>query len=75
MVGRWLLSPLPRRTPLVYVVGEPLAPPVVAEGGEVGQAQVEELHGRYFAALGEMFEQHKARHPEYADARMVMAED
>jgi hypothetical protein len=75
MVGRWLLSPLPRQTPLVYVVGEPLAPPALAEGEQVAAAQVDELHSRYFAAMQELFEQHKAKHPEYASARLVLAAD
>jgi hypothetical protein len=75
MVGRWLLSPLPRQTPLVYVVGEPLAPPAVAEGEVVSQEQVDALHTAYFAAMGELFERHKAKHPEYANARLVLAAD
>lgn len=27
MVGRWGLSPLPRKVPLHYIVGDPIAPP------------------------------------------------
>lgn len=32
LVGRWGLTPLPRKTPLVYVVGQPLQPPLHEPG-------------------------------------------
>ena len=35
VVGRWALTPFPRRTPLRFVVGAPIDPPKVPLGGEV----------------------------------------
>ena len=35
VVGRWGLTPFPRRTPLRFVVGAPIDPPEVPLGGEV----------------------------------------
>jgi len=36
LVGRWM-SPLPRKVPLQYVVGEPIPPPKVAPGRVLGR--------------------------------------
>ena len=35
VVGRWGLTPFPKKTALRFVVGEPIAPPHVPLGGEV----------------------------------------
>ena len=32
LVGRWLVSPLPKKVPLLYVVGEPIRPPRISAG-------------------------------------------
>jgi hypothetical protein len=47
----------------------------VAAGVPAQQADVDALHARYFASMCGMFEAHKARHPEYAHARLVLEVD
>lgn len=32
LVGRWGLSPLPKKVPLMYIVGEPIEPPKIQPG-------------------------------------------
>ena len=41
VVGRWGLTPFPRRTPLRFVVGAPIDPPEVPLGGEVRTAPIQ----------------------------------
>jgi len=70
--GRWGITPFPAKTPLVYVVGEPIEPPPLQPGVTVPQEAVDSLHARFYAALEHLFEKHKHRHPEFAHGKLRM---
>lgn len=69
-VGRSWLSPfVPLQEPLTCVVGRPInvgAAPIDAPTA----AQVDALHAQFCAELRRLFEQHKHRHPGYAEKRL-----
>ncbi|KAF8072389.1 RCH2 [Scenedesmus sp. PABB004] len=75
LTGRWGVTPFPRRTPLVYVVGAPLTPPPLAPGVPAAQADVDALHSAYYSSLVELFAKYKHLHPELCDARVVLVDD
>jgi diacylglycerol O-acyltransferase 2, plant len=77
LVGRWG-TPLPRATPLRYIIGRPIPPPPLqCVGGTPAAAEddVNALHAAYYGALVAMFERHRDRHPDFADARIVLTDD
>lgn len=60
--------PLPR-----FVVGEPIPPPKLEEGqAGPSQAQVDELHGRFYKAVEALWKKHAADFPGYERVRLVM---
>jgi hypothetical protein len=69
-VGLFGVLPLPRRGPLAIVVGEPICTrpaetPTVASlphGSPPSEEEVEAMRVRYFQALAQLFEAHKAKH-------------
>eukprot|EP01012_Entosiphon_sulcatum_P049529 TRINITY_DN68154_c0_g1_i1.p1 TRINITY_DN68154_c0_g1~~TRINITY_DN68154_c0_g1_i1.p1 ORF type:complete len:1335 (-),score=175.27 TRINITY_DN68154_c0_g1_i1:16-4020(-) len=65
--GRWSL-PLPRRTRLTLIVGEPIPVPTIAEPTA---ADVERLHAKYFAAVKKLFDEQKAA-AGYAKIKIVL---
>ncbi|KAI8468175.1 MAG: diacylglycerol acyltransferase [Monoraphidium minutum] len=74
--GRWGLSPLPSKVPLVYVVGKPIPPPPgAAPGGPVTPSDVDSLHAAYFASLVELYRRYRHLHPHFAAADLVLAYD
>lgn len=66
---------LPYSSPVTAVVGKPLAPPARPAGEsptlgglvEPSQAEIDDFHSRYVAALTELFERHKVKYG-YPDA-------
>jgi hypothetical protein len=75
LVGRWGVTPLPRKVGLVYVVGKPLRPPPHTPGQPVPAAAVDELHTRFYGSLFDLFQRHRHLHPEFAAARIVLTDD
>ncbi|KAH9261212.1 hypothetical protein BASA81_000916 [Batrachochytrium salamandrivorans] len=55
-MGRFNLAGVPRRVPVTFCVGAPIAVPVVHE---VTDAHVELLGQRYYSAIGETFDKHR----------------
>lgn len=72
LVGRWGITTLPLRVPLVYVLGEPIPPPEGLEPGHVTQEQVDAQHAKFYHAMERMWEAHHHRHPVLKDARMTI---
>eukprot|EP00803_Ostreobium_quekettii_P005722 evm.model.scf_27.11 EVM.evm.TU.scf_27.11 scf_27:83458-88282(-) len=72
VVGRWGLSPLPRKVPLKFFVGEPIAPPEHQAGSEVPADAVDKLHRQYYEALVDLFHKFKFEHPWYKDTEVVL---
>ena len=56
--GRFYL-PIPRRTPITVCVGAPIFP--LKQNDSPSRSEIEELHGRYFTALEQLFERNKKR--------------
>lgn len=68
-VGLFGVLPLPKRGPLAIVVGEPICTRPAespSAGSPPSEAEVEAMRVRYFQALAQLFEAHKAKHG-YAD--------
>lgn len=75
LVGRWGVTPFPRRVPLLYVVGRPLQPPPHLPGQAVDPDSINKLHRQYYASLVDLFERYKHLHPEFAEASVALAND
>lgn len=74
LVGRWGFSPLPKKVPMLFVVGEPIRPPTIDPGSPIEQETVDALHDTYYKSLLELFHQFKDRHPYYKKTEMVLKE-
>eukprot|EP00210_Caulerpa_lentillifera_P002989 g2854.t1 len=72
LVGRWALSPLPKKVPLMYIVGEPIPPPKINSDDPNYEEELNQFHKKFFTALLELFEQHKMDHPFYEKATAVL---
>ncbi len=57
---RRLLPLYPISSPQTVVFGAPIDAPALAAGTEPTEAQVDELHARYTAAVVDLYEKHKA---------------
>jgi hypothetical protein len=75
LCGRWWLTPFPRKVPLVYVIGKPLAPPQHRAGAPVAHADVAALHAAYYASLADLFQRYRHLHPHFAAAQLVLTDD
>lgn len=54
-------------------MGEPIEPPKLAEGQRhPTQEQVDELHGRFYAAVEALWRKHAASFPGYERVKLVM---
>ncbi|CAN6440678.1 unnamed protein product [Victoria cruziana] len=51
-------SPIPRRNPMYVVVGKPIE---VKKTAQPTKEEVDEVHGRFIAALQELFDKHKGK--------------
>ncbi len=64
--------------PLTFVVGPPIPPPAGCEarapGAPVTDAEVDDVHARYYAALVALHEAHKAQ-AGFPDATLVLKHD
>ena len=59
--GRFYL-PIPHRTPITMLVGDPVEVPAGIKGGKVenpSQEQIDEMHGRILAGIKDTFDAHK----------------
>jgi len=72
LVGRWLLTPLPRKVPLMYIVGEPIPPPNIRPSDSNFEEELNKLHQKFFGSLVDLFHKHKHDHPFYTNARVVI---
>eukprot|EP00210_Caulerpa_lentillifera_P003438 g3281.t1 len=72
LVGRWAVSPFPKRVPLMYIVGEPIPPPKIQPEDPNYEAELNAFHQRFFTALLELFEKHKKDHPFYEKTIAVL---
>ncbi|KAK3286898.1 hypothetical protein CYMTET_5569 [Cymbomonas tetramitiformis] len=61
------LTPIPRPVPLIAVVGKPIK---VEKKVEPTNEDVDELHAKFVKALQELFDNHKANHDGYANAKL-----
>lgn len=61
LVWGWRGTPLPRRVPLHFAVGAPLAPPPLAVPAAPSPEEVEAHLAAFIAAMEALFEAHKAR--------------
>jgi hypothetical protein len=75
LCGRWGVTTLPRKVPLVYVVGKPIGVPAHTPGEQVKAADVEAVHKQYYDSLVDLFQRYKHLHPDFADAKLVLTED
>lgn len=75
LAGRWWVTPLPNKVPLLYVLGEPIQPPSCKPGESVTAAMVDEVHAKYFQSLQDMFHKYQERHPNYKTASLVLVDD
>ena len=71
IAGRWCL-PLPARTHLKYVVGQPVEAPPLAVPGKPSEAEVEAAHAAFYDALRALWHRHAPSHPGYADVKLVV---
>lgn len=71
IAGRWWL-PLPGRTHLKFVVGQPIEAPPPAIEGQPSQAEIDALHACFYAALRELWAEHAPSFPGYADVELVV---
>mmetsp|Transcript_34807 Transcript_34807/g.82573 ORF Transcript_34807/g.82573 Transcript_34807/m.82573 type:complete len:630 (+) Transcript_34807:253-2142(+) len=74
LVGRWL-TPIPRPHPVEFIVGDPIERDSSRQGVSVTDAEVEDIHRRYFHAIVDLFERHKGFHRGYENAKLVLSED
>lgn len=73
--GRWFLSPLPKRVPLKYILGDPITPPPHKPGSPVDESAVELLHQQYFSTLKAMYEEHAPSHPSFQDVPLRLVDN
>lgn len=71
IAGRWFL-PLPARTHLKFVVGQPLPAPKLAQEGEPSREEVEAFHACFYGALEKLWEAHAKDFPGYQDVKLVI---
>lgn len=57
-IGRWGL-PIPRRTKISLLFGKPIVPPVLKEGEQPTQKQIDVHHAALLAGIKELFDRHK----------------
>lgn len=72
LVGRWGFSPLPRKVPLLFIIGKPITPPKVHSGSKVAEKDVDHLHEQYYKELVNMFHKYKDKHDHYNNTNVVL---
>lgn len=75
LCGRWGVTPFPRKVPLVYVVGKPIAVPAHTAGEQVEASDVDAVHKQYYDSLVDLFKRYQHLHPDFANARLVLTDD
>ena len=68
-VGRFNIPGVPKRTPVLFAVGEPVPVPVVK--GIPTEEQVALLHARYYTCLEETFERYKLFADDYHNGHIL----
>ena len=64
---------LPRRVPSRFVVGPPVRPlDPVPHGTIATAADVDELHARFYDAVGRLWARHRGEHPAYRGMRLEL---
>jgi 2-acylglycerol O-acyltransferase 2 len=69
--GRWY-SPLPNRTKILVVFGQPIEVP---KQDKPSAQLVEDVHAAYYKQLQHMFEQHKNLVPGFEECKLVYTDD
>ncbi|GMH39261.1 hypothetical protein BSKO_07159 [Bryopsis sp. KO-2023] len=72
LVGRWGFSPLPKKVPMLFVIGEPIQPPPLDPGSAISLEAVQALHEQYYKSLVELFNRYKAEHPYYSKTDVLL---
>lgn len=73
LAGHWW-TPLPKRIPCMFAVGTPIEP-VQSDLGEVTQADVDDLHRRYYEGVVQLWRDCKQKHPEYGHVTLQFDKD
>ena len=68
----WRHTPLPLRTPSLFVVGAPVAPPPLPADGAVTREAVDELHAKFYTAVKALWEETRHLHPAYVDCPLEL---
>lgn len=74
VVGRWGLSPFPKRVGLKFVIGEPIAPKPHVPGTKVDESEVDRLHKAFYEKVAQLFKEHKDSFKGYEKVKLVLIE-
>ncbi|DBB16381.1 hypothetical protein WJX82_004098 [Trebouxia sp. C0006] len=72
VVGRWGVSPFPKRAGLKFIIGEPICPRPHVPGTKVDEAEVDRLHKIFYDKVAELFTQHKDSFQGYERVKLIM---
>ncbi|GAB4819039.1 hypothetical protein N2152v2_006085 [Parachlorella kessleri] len=73
IAGKWGLLPLPAKTGMRFVAGEPIPPPRLEEGQQQPtQEQVDALHAQFYKAVEQLWHKHQKTYPGYERVKLVL---